>query len=117
MRPKRCADGDDLLVWRAVAVARATRVHPKFKKGASVRAAIAMVAIAGQLVAAGMERDAALRRAAVAALTTRTELRDELGADFQSTLDEILQGIEDLDGERLRAAAEDGIRAEADPQA
>ncbi len=111
------SDGDGLLVWRAVAIARATRVHPKFKKGASVRAAIAMVAVAEQLVAVGMERDAALRRAAVAALTTRTELRDELGADFQGTLDEIMRGIEELDGERLRAAADDVTRSEADAEA
>jgi MoxR-like ATPase len=112
---RETASDNETLLWRAVAIARATRVHPKFKKGASVRAAIAMVAVAEQLMAGGAAVDVALRRAAVAALTTRTELRDELGTDFESALGEVLQSVEDLDVERLKAVAEQGEQAEADP--
>lgn len=99
--------GDELLVWRAVAITRATRVHGRFKKGASVRGAIATVAIAQRLLADAVPPDEALRRAALAALTTRTELKDELGADLAHTIDEILAALSDLEFESLRAAAED----------
>ena len=44
---------DARLIVQAVAVARATRAHPGLKKGASIRAAIAMVTIAEELAAEG----------------------------------------------------------------
>ena len=72
------------LVREAVAIVRETRVHPKFRKGASVRAAIAMVAIARHL--SGPD---ALLRAAVAALTTRVELRDDAETTLATVLGEI----------------------------
>jgi len=72
---------DDELVRAAVAVTRATRVDPRFRKGASVRAAIAMVAIA-----AYFDTPDALERAAAAALPTRVELHDEQ----EGSLDEVL---------------------------
>jgi len=96
---------DDLLVWRAVAVTRATRVHPKLKKGASVRAAIAMVTMAEQLRAEGVDEPAALRQAAVAALSTRTEVSDDLDADFGTALDEILAAVADLELGELQDVA------------
>ncbi len=109
---------DDLLLWRSVAIARSTRVHAKFKKGASVRAAIAMVAVAQQLVREGKDVGPALRQAAVTALATRTELRDELGADFRTALDEILDAVEGLDLPRLQAVGgSDEGKNEADPKA
>ena len=80
------AEAEAELVREAVAIVRETRVHPKFRKGASVRAAIALVAIARRL--SGPD---AVRRAAVAALTTRVELRD----DAETTLDTVLAGILD----------------------
>ena len=43
---------DAALVATAVRLVRATRRHPRFRKGASVRGAIAMVAIAEELAAA-----------------------------------------------------------------
>ncbi len=77
---------DDLeLVQAAVAVTRATRSDPRFRKGASVRAAIAMVAIAARTDAPD-----ALRRAAGAALPTRVELRDETDAPLPDVLDELV---------------------------
>jgi MoxR-like ATPase len=79
---------DDELIGRAVGLARATRRHPRFKKGASVRAAIAIVAIATAL-----DGDGALRRAAAAALATRVDLRDDIDADLESALDEIYVAV------------------------
>ena len=84
------------LVRTAVRLTRATRLHPRFRKGASVRGAIATVAIAERLWAD--DRDACgavsremLRRAAEAALTTRVDLRDDIDADFGAALDELLE--------------------------
>jgi MoxR-like ATPase len=79
------ASTDRALVRDAVAVARATREDPRFRKGASVRAAIAIVAIAAHLDAPD-----ALRRAAEVALPTRVELHDEADADLAAVLDEIV---------------------------
>ena len=81
---------DPALVADAVALTRATRSDPRFRKGASVRAAIAMVA----LVTASDAPDApdALRRAASAALPTRVELRDEAAAPLPDVLDELVEG-------------------------
>jgi hypothetical protein len=76
------------------------------------------VAVAQRLIQAGHDPGLALRRAAVTALSTRTELRDELGADFRAALDEILDAVEGLDLVRLQASAggaEDG--EEAGPKA
>ena len=92
---------DDLaLVRTAVRLTRATRLHPRFRKGASVRAAIATVAIAERLWAArgdvcGAVDRATLRRAAEAALTTRVDLRDDIDADFGAALDELFDLVVD----------------------
>jgi MoxR-like ATPase len=84
---------DAALVLRAVRLARATRLHPRFRKGASVRAAIATVAIAERLWA---EKDACgsvdpetLRAAAEAAFTTRVDVRDDIDTDFSTAFDEV----------------------------
>jgi MoxR-like ATPase len=77
-----CADA--ALVRTAVRLTRATRRHPRFRKGASVRAAISMVALVQ-----GLGGDQALRRAAEAALTTRVDLRDDIDADLAAALDEL----------------------------
>jgi len=86
---------DAALVATAVRLTRATRLHPRFRKGSSVRGAIATVAIAeglhraGSDVRGGIDRET-LRRAAEAALTTRVDLRDDIDADFGTALDELL---------------------------
>jgi len=105
---------DAALVRTAVRLTRATRLHPRFRKGASVRGAIATVAIAERLWSAS--RDACgsvsretLRRAAEAALTTRVDLRDDIDADFATALDELFELVvdrgEDPDVALARAAA------------
>ncbi|MED5372374.1 MAG: MoxR family ATPase [Myxococcota bacterium] len=68
------------IVQRAVAIARATRQDPRVRRGASVRAAIAIADIAVKL-------DGDVDRAAALALPTRIELVDERGGDFQSLLE------------------------------
>ena len=78
-----CADA--VLVRTAVRLARATRLHPCLRRGASVRGAIAIVELAGG--ADGGER---LRRAADAALAARVELRDA-DTGFDEVLDELLE--------------------------
>jgi MoxR-like ATPase len=91
---------DATLVRTAVRLTRATRLHPRFRKGASVRGAIATVAIAEGLWQ--KDRDACgpisrevLRRAAEAALTTRVDLRDDIDADFATALDELFDLVVD----------------------
>ena len=92
---------DDLaLVQSAVRLTRGTRLHPRFRKGASVRGAIATVAIAERLWsenrdACGSVDRATLRRAAEAALTTRVDLRDDIDADFATALDELFELVVD----------------------
>jgi MoxR-like ATPase len=91
---------DAALVLTAVRLTRATRLHPRFRKGASVRGAIATVAIAEQLWsenrdACGTVSRETLRRAAEAALTTRVDLRDDIDADFALALDELFELVVD----------------------
>jgi MoxR-like ATPase/Mg-chelatase subunit ChlD len=105
---------DDLkLIGVAVRLARATRRHPRFRRGASVRGAVAIVDIAGRLDAAapacGSPGPATLRRAAGAALTSRVELRDAAGGSLDDALDELVErvvvGGEDLDAPATAAAS------------
>ena len=91
---------DDALVRTAVRLTRGTRLHARFRKGASVRGAIATVAIAERLWqedrdACGPVSREVLRRAAEAALTTRVDLRDDIDADFGTALDELLAIVVD----------------------
>jgi MoxR-like ATPase len=85
---RETGSGDAALVADAVSIARMTRSHPRFRKGASVRAAVSIVAIASKLT--GPQR---LRSAALTALATRVELRDEEDADLGAALYEILEAI------------------------
>jgi len=91
---------DAALVTTAVRLTRGTRLHPRFRKGASVRGAIATVAIAERLwkddrdACGGVGRDA-LRRAAEAALTTRVDIRDDIDADFGVALDDLFAMVVD----------------------
>jgi len=80
------------LVRAAVGLVRATRLHPRVRRGASVRGAIAIVELTRALADDGPAGGAAgngLRRAAAAALATRVELRD---GDYglHDLLDELL---------------------------
>jgi MoxR-like ATPase len=85
---RETGSSDAGLIRTAVGLARATRSHPAFRKGASVRAAVATVLLAERL--AGED---ALKRAAAAALATRVDLRDDIDADFESALELLLESV------------------------
>jgi MoxR-like ATPase len=85
---RETSSADGVLVASAVRIVRMTRSHPRFRKGASIRAAVGIVSIAERL--SGEDR---LRQAALAALATRVELRDEEEPDLGAALDEILETL------------------------
>jgi MoxR-like ATPase len=80
-------DDEDLL-RPAVAITRATRNHRLIKRGASVRAAISIVQIARQLGGAS-----AIRRAALVALPTRIELREETETPIETIILEMIENL------------------------
>jgi MoxR-like ATPase len=88
-----CQDPD--LVRTAVRLTRASRLHPRFRKGASVRAACATVAIAHRLAEEAGNRGTVsrevLRCAAEAALASRVELRDEIDGNASGALAELFE--------------------------
>ncbi|MEZ5126376.1 MAG: MoxR family ATPase [Thermoleophilia bacterium] len=114
------ATDDAQLAGMAVRLTRATRVHPRFRKGASVRGAIATVALAERLWAAqgdacGGVTPAVLRRAAGAALATRVELRDDIDAEFGRALDDVFALVVERgeDPDVALAPATEGMRPKA----
>jgi MoxR-like ATPase len=92
---RRTGCADEELIRTAVSVVRHTRANPSFRKGASVRAATSIVSIAQRLAESDGRHDAAarLRQAALAALATRVELRDEEDGDLAAKVDEILEAV------------------------
>ncbi|MCB9765328.1 MAG: MoxR family ATPase [Alphaproteobacteria bacterium] len=77
----RSAPSEDVIA-QAVALTRATRGHLRVRRGASVRAAIAIADIATHL-------GGDVQRAAQLALPTRIELVDPRGTDLPQLLDEL----------------------------
>jgi MoxR-like ATPase len=102
---------DEALIAAAVRLTRATRNHSAFRKGASVRGAIATVMLAERL-----EGDDVLRRAASAALATRVDLRDDIDADFETALDLLFEAVvergedPDADADTRAAAAREAAK-------
>lgn len=92
---------DDItLIRTAVRLARATRLHPLFRRGASVRAAISTASIAEELRRAdglppGEIDRATLYCAAQAGFTTRVHVRDETEGDFHAAFDEVFELVVD----------------------
>ncbi|MCL5108405.1 MAG: MoxR family ATPase [Chloroflexi bacterium] len=74
------------IVQQAVAIGRATRNHPAIKRGASVRAAIAMVQIARRLPPAYT-----LLEPALIALPTRIELKEEAERELEDVIRELVE--------------------------
>jgi len=81
-----CTDVE--LVRNAVLLTRETRRDPRFRKGASIRAAIAMVQITRSLGGGDHFLEAAL-----AALPTRIELRDEEDSSFREILLALIENV------------------------
>jgi MoxR-like ATPase len=77
----RGAVSDDI-VARAVAIVRATRSDPRIRRGASVRAAIAIAEIAARL-------GGDVTRAATLALPTRIEWADSQGASATQLVEDL----------------------------
>jgi MoxR-like ATPase len=77
----RCAPSEEI-IREAVNIARATRSDSRVRRGASVRAAVAIADLAAQL-------DGDVSRAAELALPTRIELMEERSGDLQALLDEL----------------------------
>jgi MoxR-like ATPase len=91
---------DGHLVRTAVRLARATRRHPLFRRGASVRGAIATVVVAEQLREADGDKTGEIGRdtlldAAETAMTTRVNLRDGIDADFTAAFAEVFELVVD----------------------
>jgi MoxR-like ATPase len=88
------------LIGLAVAIVRMTRIHEKIRKGASVRAAAGIVRLALALAVTDSGTrdgdptdDAVLREAAVTALATRIELKDEEDADLAAVVAQIIDSV------------------------
>lgn len=80
-RDARCAPGAALIA-QAVALTRATRTDARIRRGASVRAAVAIADIAARL-------DGDVLRAAQLALPTRIELVDPAATPLLTVLDDL----------------------------
>lgn len=74
------------LIAEAVALTRATRADPRFRRGASIRAAVAIADLATRL-------DGDLVRAATLALPTRVELADPHGTALGPLLEELAKKV------------------------
>ncbi|MBS1963448.1 MAG: MoxR family ATPase [Bdellovibrionales bacterium] len=87
--------GADLIARAAVRLARATRGHPRIRRGASIRAALAVAELTAVFLREGAEFRQAFHDAARMALPTRIELEREgagdrsLAEDMESLLDEL----------------------------
>lgn len=108
-----CPDAPGHLVGRAVAITRATRYHRDLRRGASVRAAIDMVAVARQLSrmlqdsAAGPGPGAGLR-SALLALSSKIEVRPGSARTPEAIIRELW-----IDLELLAHRSTGPVRAEA----
>ena len=87
---RRSADGlDPVLQEKAVRIARETRRHPAIKRGASVRAALSICQLAMHL-----DGPKALERAALLALPTRIELKEDCETPIEQVVSEVVEAAE-----------------------
>ncbi len=96
--------GGDLIAKAAVRLTRATRNHPKIRRGASIRAALAIAELMAVFMRGGAEFQAAFLDAAQMALPTRIEIERDSASNqsLQSEIDSLLselaeQVVADLD--------------------
>jgi MoxR-like ATPase len=85
----RC-EPSEAIIAEAVALTRATRTDPRFRRGASVRAAIAIADLAARL-------GGDVARAASLALPTRVELVDAQGAPLSALLQDLAKKVRAAD--------------------
>jgi MoxR-like ATPase len=82
-------ENDRDLIRHAVAIGRATRRHAAIKRGASVRAAIAMIELARRL-----PPPVDLLEAALIALPTRIELKEDAEREAEDVIRDIVEATE-----------------------
>jgi MoxR-like ATPase len=87
--------GSDLIARAAVRLARATRGHPKIRRGASIRAALAVAELTGVFLREGAEFSDAFLDAALMALPTRIEMERDAASDrsVQAELESLLSEL------------------------
>ncbi|ABG06059.1 ATPase associated with various cellular activities, AAA_5 [Rubrobacter xylanophilus DSM 9941] len=96
---RKTGSGDAFLVRLAVRAARLTRSHPDVRMGASVRAAIDFVLVAGQLLrlrglaSSDAPRDGAVRRALVSAAQTAFSIKIAVREASGRTADEVVEEV------------------------
>ena len=105
---------DEELIEGAVDIVRSTRVHPKVKRGASIRAAISVAQIAAEL--GGAEH---LMEAAMLALPTRIELKEDTLDKSEDVIEQIVNDLKKKAEQNLKTEEEtpqpDGDTKKADP--
>jgi MoxR-like ATPase len=92
--------GADLIAKASVRLARGTRNHPKIRRGASIRAALAVAELTAVFLRDGTEFRKAFLDAALMALPTRIEIERE-GASDQSHHEEMKSLLEELADDTL----------------
>lgn len=96
--------GADLIAKAAVRLARATRVHPKIRRGASIRGALAISELTAVFLRGGSDFRRAFLDSALMALPTRIEIEREgaseksLHEEMEALLGELaVEALSDLD--------------------
>ncbi len=89
--------GGELIAKAAIRLVRATRNHPKIRRGASIRAAIALAELTAHFMKRGGEFREAFLEAALMALPTRIEIDQDSssGKSLQSEIESLLTEIAD----------------------
>ncbi len=91
------SSGGDLIAKASIRLTRATRNHPKIRRGASIRAALALSELTALFMKAGADFRSAFLDAALMALPTRIEIDQDNsgGKSLQDELESILSEIAD----------------------
>lgn len=89
---------DDRLAQASVKLTRITRGHPRVRRGASVRAALSVAEITGELVTSGLRLEEAFLQAALLALPTRIEFERDAESSLtpQAEMEALLKEWTDL---------------------
>ena len=87
--------GAELIAKAAVRLARSTRNHPKIRRGASIRAALAVAELTAVFLRGGTDFQKAFLDAAIMALPTRIEIEREGASDqtLQQEMESLLEGL------------------------
>ena len=101
--------GSELIAKAAVRLARATRGHPKIRRGASIRAALALAELTAVFLRDGAEFRKAFLDAALMALPTRIEVEREGTGDksLQEEMDSLLEELAEETLGSLDASSEE----------